>query len=214
MKHNVLFYNGRNKVGNLVGYVVKGKQLFRAYQSNVANPRTSAQTLQRAKFSLVSQTGLVFRSIVKYGLKGYARSRQSTELNAFFHLNYPKVTGTTPSNIQLDPEHLILAKGTRYAAEMSDTIDASSEPNTVEMVVISAASPMPDEAEDTLYGVLYNAELGEALLSAPGTRSDVKITFTTPRKWLGNEVYGYVFCVSPDGASQSNSVYVGHATIA
>lgn len=47
-----LFWNlGRGKVGSLVLSINKGQVVTRQYQPNVANPRSNAQMLQRARFA-------------------------------------------------------------------------------------------------------------------------------------------------------------------
>ena len=50
-KGNMFVGSAKGKVGNLILYTRKGSQITRAYQSDVKNPRTSGQMLQRAKFS-------------------------------------------------------------------------------------------------------------------------------------------------------------------
>lgn len=50
-KGNMFVSTAKGRVGNLVLYARKGSQITRAYQGNVANPRTNAQMLQRAKFA-------------------------------------------------------------------------------------------------------------------------------------------------------------------
>lgn len=52
MSKGNLFWNlGRGKVGSLVMSINKGQVVTRQYQPNVANPRSNAQMLQRARFA-------------------------------------------------------------------------------------------------------------------------------------------------------------------
>lgn len=50
-KGSLFFGNASGKLGQVVLSTVKGKQIARAWQPKVANPKTSQQQLQRAKFA-------------------------------------------------------------------------------------------------------------------------------------------------------------------
>lgn len=50
-KGSLFFGHARGKLGQIVLSTVKGQQVARAWQPKVANPRTTAQQIQRAKFA-------------------------------------------------------------------------------------------------------------------------------------------------------------------
>ena len=50
-KGSLFFGNASGKLGQVVLSTVKGQQIARAWQPKVANPKTSQQQLQRAKFA-------------------------------------------------------------------------------------------------------------------------------------------------------------------
>lgn len=78
--------SAKGRVGNLVLYTRKGSQMTRAYQSNVKNPRTSGQMLQRAKFSNAVK---FYQKAVQHFFKfAFQDQKQSeTAFNAFMRHN-------------------------------------------------------------------------------------------------------------------------------
>lgn len=78
--------SAKGKVGNLILYTRKGSQITRAYQSDVKNPRTSGQMLQRAKFSNAVK---FYQKAVQHFFKFAYQDQKQTEtaFNAFMRHN-------------------------------------------------------------------------------------------------------------------------------
>ena len=73
----------RGRQGNNVFAVQNGTQIVRAYQPVVANPRTSAQQLIRARFSLAGKISGFTPSFAVSGMRGNsARSRRAAFVSA------------------------------------------------------------------------------------------------------------------------------------
>lgn len=85
-KGNMFVGSAKGKVGNLILYTRKGSQITRAYQSDVKNPRTSGQMLQRAKFSNAVK---FYQKAVQHFFKfAFQDQKQSeTAFNAFMRHN-------------------------------------------------------------------------------------------------------------------------------
>lgn len=85
-KGNMFVGSAKGKVGNLILYTRKGSQITRAYQSDVKNPRTSGQMLQRAKFSNAVK---FYQKAVQHFFKfAYQDQKPSeTAFNAFMRHN-------------------------------------------------------------------------------------------------------------------------------
>ena len=213
MKGNVFFYQGTKKLGNTVGYSVKGKQLFRAYQGSVANPRSAGQTMQRAKFASLVERAQAIRPAIRKGFEYLSNVRRCTAFNAFFHVNFPKLTGSTPDTVYLTPEDMVIAQGPLSNVFYSDTLDASSTPGVVSITVTDANLYDPSESDTLMYGVLFCEELQQGVMSAGQTRMAGKIDVNYPTAWVGLEVHAYGFTASADGKQASDSTYIGHTTI-
>lgn len=213
MKHNVLFYRGYGKVGNLVGYSIYGKQAFRAYQPVVRNPKSAAQTVQRAKIALLTGVSIVFRAAARLGFTDEARARGCSAVNYFVHMNYPNVTGTTYNNVNIDPSRIVCAKGNVPSVTFSSAISTTT-PGRIVMTVTDVNAEVEGASdEDNIYCFAYCPDAGTGILSTPARRTDgATLSVPYPNSWSGLEVHVYGFVVNPENAS-SNSEYVGHAEL-
>lgn len=114
MKHNVIAYNGKGKIGNMVGYTRGGVQMFRAWQPIVANPRTARQLLSRAKLAVASQLSRGLSALLRVSYGDDANSRVSPR-NLFTKQIIPVskdvLTGQAPSEIAIKWEKLPVANG-------------------------------------------------------------------------------------------------------
>lgn len=218
MKNNVFFYTGKNKLGNIVGYISRGVQMFRAYQPNVRNPRTAKQVLQRAKISLLSKIAGRFKFASYLGLVDEAAAGKMSTVNMFSKLNYSRIVGATPDTITVDPSRLLIAKGTMYNASFNPVLDIDTEPGFV-VIGISDTQALAlngDLDAQSIYGVLYAPDLGQVLLSEPQGTSQNKIRMALPTAWTGIEVHAYGYVVGTSGNlyhKSSDSVYIGHVNI-
>lgn len=85
-KGNMFVGSAAGKVGNLVLYARKGEQITRAYQSQVTNPKTNSQMLQRAKFANAVK---FYQKAVQHFFKFAYQDKKSNEtvFNAFMRHN-------------------------------------------------------------------------------------------------------------------------------
>lgn len=90
-KGSLFFGNARGKLGQVVLSTVKGQQIARAWQPKVANPRTSSQQSQRAKFA---NTVKFYRRATSNLFKFAFEDKKKTEsdYNAFMRHNVDVAT--------------------------------------------------------------------------------------------------------------------------
>lgn len=91
--------SAKQKVGNLVLYIRKGSQITRAYQSQVKNPKTNRQMVQRAKFANAVK---FYQKAVQHFFKfAYQDQRQNeTAFNAFMRHNVAVSSQLLKSDVQ------------------------------------------------------------------------------------------------------------------
>lgn len=92
----------KNKVGSVVGYKFRGEQVYRGYQKNVANPRTTAQVATRNRFAAVSDMIRDYAGVFNVGFANVAKGTMRSPRNAAFKANYHEVLPPTGTNISLD----------------------------------------------------------------------------------------------------------------
>lgn len=107
MKLSSILGQGSGKLGAAVFSSTNGQQVVRQYQPNVKNPNTVAQTMQRARFKLMTQIASSMAPVIAIPRSGAVSSR-----NMFVKKNMPLVIGTQ-DGAQLVYENLQLTNGTR-----------------------------------------------------------------------------------------------------
>lgn len=88
-KGSLFFGNARGKLGQVVLSTVKGQQIARAWQPKVANPRTSSQQTQRAKFAnAVKFYRRATSNLFKFAFED--KRKTESDYNAFMRHNVDK----------------------------------------------------------------------------------------------------------------------------
>lgn len=217
MKHNVLFYRGSGKVGNLVGYSSLGKQVFRAYQPVVHNPKTTAQEDQRKKFNVMLETAKMFRTAYLLGMKDEGRAKKRTAFAQFMSVNFPFIVGASPSEYHLDPASAICAQGSLPGISVETPTNPSAGAEEELRVLDFHASDPGAMASDDMYVIVVNYEKGQSSMSGPTKRDGTsRIEVKIPASWAGDEVHFYSFVVGNEGdnyGKSSESMYMGSANV-
>ena len=98
------------KVGTVVGASWKGISYMRGQAQHVKNPRTAAQTYNRAALQLITDT---LRPIIPTLRMTFAKSAgKMSEFNKAVQINYKKAIVNQDSQPVVDYSKLILSKGT------------------------------------------------------------------------------------------------------
>ena len=98
------------KVGTVVGYLWRGRQVVRAYRKEINYPNTESQRLEREWFVSMVRFAATARQALLLGLRERAARDQMTEGNAFVKMNkhcfgrthapVAACGGATPSNLE------------------------------------------------------------------------------------------------------------------
>lgn len=120
MKLNGILGKASGKLGSAVFATQGGQQVVRQYQPNVKNPNTEAQTMQRARFKLMTQLASSYANVI-----AIPRSGAQTSRNLFVKKNMPLVIGTQ-DGAQVVYENLQLTNGTRALPGIHVTRDGGS----------------------------------------------------------------------------------------
>ena len=97
-KGNMFIGNGSGKVGNLVVATRAGEQITRVYQPRVANPKSYAQMLQRAKFAnAVKFYKKAVQNFFKFAFED--KKKAESDYNAFMRHNIMNSTLLVKGNV-------------------------------------------------------------------------------------------------------------------
>lgn len=189
-----------NKLGNAVGRRWRGVPVLAVYNGNPRNPRTAAQSLQRAKLAFISGLCKQVLPAVKEGLTSYCKGSKVFPRAMFVKRNIGLVTGATPDNLQIEYSEMILSDGAVYKP-MAGT-PSFDIPNQVSLSIQSVMQdqlPGVSEGDFQATIVVYNKDAGEVVVRGGAnmvvggaTTMDVDV----PARWNGTRVYVYVFAVA------------------
>ena len=99
------------KLGPAVGSMWKGRNVYRAYNPFVKNPRTEKQLLVRARFKTMADLARAFAQATNFGYKRLANNLHTTTRGLFHRDNWPAVHANTVDSVTIDYADLVCAKG-------------------------------------------------------------------------------------------------------
>lgn len=195
--------NQRGKIGEIVGHIVDGVQIYTAHTDAVHNPRTPKQVAHRACFTAVTGLGRSLGSSIRLGFGNEAAKHKLTSpFNIFVHRNMPTSS--------YDPDtHTVSVNYQEVSAAFTPYSDTPGADDT-----------------DSVYLVVYIPDLGMSI-TAVASRLDGIVTATLPSVFGGRtaHVWGFVrtaveesLFIEASGAilipgECSSSFYLGTGTI-
>lgn len=201
------------KVGSMVGFIWKGKQIVRAIAMATASS-TTAQELIRTRFGAITHLGAIFGPALYLGLRKYGNSLKITQYNAFVKLNWSLVSASTPGTATVDYSGLTIAKG--GLSNVGFSSPQFDNPLEVSVDITPHTEAYDADADDLVYIWLYCPDLNAGLLATPVTRSTATATISVPSTWNGQRVYLYGFTIGAADLNKgwvSNSAYIGSGSI-
>lgn len=216
--------NQRGKVGNIVGYVRKGRQFYRGYTRKHSTSKSEAAAIARVRFTTLRRLGLAFRGAISRGFQHLLKNTLMSSSNIFMKKNKDAVTLTSvDSEPSIDYGAFIMSEGNLPEVYFSS-------PNFSEEAEVSV--PFDDNiqtpgaaADDNVFIVVFQPDVMTAIVSKASSRSAGSISVTVPERWSGMEVHVYGFCVNNDdrwdeqlkatipAGEASPSTYIGYGNI-
>lgn len=204
-----VFGGWTNKVGNVVGRMRGGVNIYSIYQPNVSNPKTTAQEQGRRKFKMCSQFLSAMAGIAKIGFKAYSQGGYWMGVGVAH--NYDDVaTGSWPS-YTYNFSKLVVSKG-MLANGYGTSCSAQGSDLNLSWTDNSGIGNALDT--DLLAIGVYNEDKNVAELdSASAPRSARQASFSTPSSWTGDKVHVYAFMHRADDSLSAETLYLGQFTL-
>ena len=182
------YLKGKGKLGNIVLSTVAGETIARDYNPEVANPNTTAQVEQRAKFKLMSQLGSVVAPVIAIPKDGLKSKRNLFVKNNFSLAAYENQTASVNLNkIQLTNSNKSFA-GIKVTRGTGNVITAQLQKDSSASVSKVVYIMLKKESDGSLMLV------GQAVASTAG--QDGKFAATLPATAGEIVVYGYTLTES------------------
>lgn len=204
-----VFGNWVKRVGNVVGRVVNGQNIYSIYQPNVSNPQTETQQQIRTKFSMLTKLGSVIASFLKLGL--LASKGEGTWLSRFISVNFDDgITGTWPS-FELNYPKLILSQGN---VDLPYNPAAQLQGTDINITWTDNSGIGNAQDFDKVMFVVFNKDKNQSISDTEAAeRSTRQASYSLPATWNGDTVYVYFAMYRKEAKVASTSVFLGQFTV-
>lgn len=201
-----VFANWSGKVGNVVGRILCGENVYSIYQPNVTNPRTAAQQAGRQKFTLLAKLGSAIGAAAAVGLRFVTCGGRW--IGEFISTNGDAIDGTYPAQV-VDFSKVVVSRGTLPGGV---NMAANLGSNVIELSWVSNEGEGKAEADDKLVVAIYNTNKGlgvSNINAAERAAGAAEVSF--PSTWAGDNAVVYAFFEGRDACSES--IYLGSFTL-
>lgn len=191
------------KVGNIVGYRRKGKDLVRVQAASISDAKTPKQLKQRQKVATVMEFLKPILPFIRIGYKNYAQGRTAYNTATSFLLKRC-LTENEKGETEINYRRVMVSIGFLLPA-MDATATYSEHRMTFAWTDNSGTGNA--ESTDTVMLLVHNKEKGANVYDMNAAlRSDGTATLALPKDWEGDTLVAYLSFVSADGEEVSNSM--------
>lgn len=194
IKGNVLGV-ARGRIGEVLFRKWRGQYINGSMPTQMGNPNTLAQQIQRAKFSAMSKFARGFATGAALGLKPNYKGTALGWRNFFSKLNWDELDASLAptSPVTIDLTRVRIATGA--VPEPSFQAPVFDQGLTVECSYNADSGVPGTDGKDLIYLFAYQADLNQGLLGEPSQRSEGTAGVKCPAAWSGMKVHLYGFVV-------------------
>lgn len=200
-------------IANVVGSSWKGKDVMKIRPAVVANPNTESQQRQRARFGMVGRLVQAHRNVIRVGFRAYTKDMTSS--NAAMSYNLANAIAGEFPNLSIDYSNIKLSMGTLPVIAGISVTSISAATVSLSWTGINLIKNA--RSSDQLLVSMTHPLTGEVeYFPSCASRDETNVELVLPEHWSGRTVEVYLFLVSVDGntltnspESVSNTVYVG-----
>lgn len=208
---NTLIGRTSGRVGNAVFSTWKGRNVLKQKAETVANPRTILQQMNRLRFTTLLNIGKSLQPIITYG---FLELKKFTWLNNFMRINsYTEFLEWDDTNSvwKTNLENLVISSGNLFVTPINDTgITDNLDGTSTLQIVIDPVLLANQNSQDRAFVLVMSPNpnyqwlsLGEfeRSLFFPSGGGNFTLPFVPTE-----DIYTYLFFISPDNKIVSNSV--------
>jgi hypothetical protein len=200
----------RGKVGNIIGSVVKGRNIITSLHTKSSKPPTKAQLDQRRKFGLVTSFLSYFSDLTEIGFSSQTSIGSAMNAAVSYNLKYA-ITGSSP-DFSINYSELSFSRGKLTGPKDSEVEALPAAKLKFTWTANDAALKLTDPADQLLI-LVYNPNRDEVATAIKvAARNALTYTLQLPAEFSADEVYCYMAFVSIDGRV-SDSIYAGAVAV-
>jgi hypothetical protein len=203
---NGIFGGFHGRIGNLVGYTLKGKYIIRRIGKS-AKPLTPRRKANCQKMTVVNEILSPSLDVIRAGFRLAVAGTDKNEYNEAVSYNKKNAVQGAYPNISLDYTKVLLSMGTLPAA-IHPTISQADDKITFSWTV--TADQAYQYANDRAMLVVYFPDLKESCCDLIGSkRIEGASTLKIDPGHVNERMEAYISFVKDNGKEVSNSVYAG-----
>ncbi len=201
----------RGKVGAVIGYSWRGKDLMRGLPKESTTTATAAQLEQRAKFSTVIKFLTPIKSILSAYFGKEQKAKSPFNLATGYHLNEALLPGPDDTWL-IDYPKVLISRGDLRGVD--NPAVAARGVGELELTWTDNSGQGSADATDVLVAVVYCTEMNEFVQFNPAaTRADATTTLAIPAYLSGSLAEVWVTFVTANGNLAAISSYAGSVTV-
>ena len=201
----------RGKVGTVIGYSWRGKELMRGLPKETTTAATPAQLEQRAKFSTVIKFLTPIKSIVGAYFGKEQKSKSPFNLATGYHMSEALLPGIDDTWL-IDYPKVLISRGDLRGID--NPVVAAGALNTINLTWTDNSGQGSADATDILVVVVFCTEMGEFVQFNPAaTRADATVALTIPAYLSGTLAEVWATFITADGKLAAISSYAGSVTV-
>lgn len=179
------------KIGPVVGRKFREENVYSAYQKNVFNPRSEAQSRHRARFRVLSILAHDMACGAIFGFRTAAKGTNLSPRNLFQKTNWPAVTATGAGTVVVDWNQLQVSKG--GLSNVNFELPTFDIPKNVVVVFQEFGAPCQRTTNDRVFIFVYCPDAKQGILSAATAFDDSQVQVRVPDMWNGMKVHVWGF---------------------
>lgn len=197
------------RMGSVVGYLWRGRPVFRAYVEHIHYPNTVRQQAERDWFVSMVRFASTARSALLVGMQQASLRECMTEGNYFVLRNKQHFHTVTEASaeetrrIEVDYERLSLSEGP--VARVVPTGASVDADGTLHVGWQRHTGQRRERACDQVYCYIYDVAERRGMLAAPAERHDGGLALRLPDLWQHHELHCYLFAVDDYGNVSTTS---------
>ena len=201
----------RGKVGTVIGYSWRGKDLMRSLPKASTSDATEKQLVQRAKFRTVIGFLMPIAAVVGRYFGKQQHSKSPFNEATGYHLKHALLEG--PDNTYLiDYPKVLISRGPLRG--MADVQVTAGDPGELNLTWLDNSEQGSASATDVLVAVVFCIELAQfQMFETAITRADGAAVLTMPSFSTGSEAEVWATFVTVDNNLAATSSYVGTVTV-
>lgn len=198
------------KIGPVVGRKFREENVYSAYQKNVFNPRSEAQTRHRARFRVLSTLSHDMACGAIFGFRTAAKGTNLSPRNLFQKTNWDCVTATGAGTTMIDYTGIQVSKGGLSTVNFSQP--SFDVPMHVAVDFEEFGAPCQRTENDRAFVYVYCPDAKQGILSSPTKLDEGKVELDVPSLWTGMKVHVWGFVRNEGPANVEKDIPAGECS--